>query len=348
MVVPMPFDWLRFFDAYRIPYSEHGPNTSKDNVVVRCPFCGTQDPSQHMSVSLSGRGWKCWRQPTHRGKNPARLVAALAHVDRATADRIVGNAVYIPSDFMRRMKEALVVDKMPAAKKSIGLELPREFKPFTGLPSSKPFVRYLVQDRGFSQKQVATFTQRYGLRYCARGTYRGRVIFPVYYRGRLVSWTGRTIYADEVLRYRALSSDGEKAEKEGYKPAIGSISHYLLWYDELMATDADTLVLCEGPFDALKISVLGRSRGVVATCFFTAAPTNQQLLLLGDLLPRFKRRVMILDQAGTFATGVKITNALSDAFSTLDIITYRLPPTLKDPGLFGQNSFEKFLIAINL
>lgn len=334
----MAFDWPAFLRSHRIPYRDTGANTSRDNMVVHCPFCGSQDQSEHMSINLSGKGWRCFRNSDHKGKNPARLVAALAGISLERANAMVGNAIFIPDDFGDRMK-ALVNPEAAVARK--GLAMPPEFKAFAGLPSSRPYVNYLLR-RGFSAKQIEHLTPRWDVRYCARGPYQGRIIFPIWYRGKLVAWTGRTISGNQDLRYKALTRDRERAEKEGYDPALGAISHYLLWYDQLRETNADTIVLCEGPFDALKVAVLGRRHGVVATCFFTSQPTEEQMHVLQALLPRFKRRVVMLDQSGTFATGIKITNALS----SLGVSTYTLPPTLKDPGEFDVLTYQHFLIAI--
>lgn len=335
----MAFDWISFLRSHRVPYRDSGANTSRDNLVVHCPFCGTQDPSEHMSVNLSGKGWRCFRNSDHRGKNPAPLVAMLAGITLDRANAMVGNAVFIPDDFADRMKALTSPDVVVVRD---GLAMPKEFKPFAGLPSSRPFVNYLTRRRGFTHAQVDNLTRRWGIRYAVRGSYHGRIIFPVVHRDKLVSWVGRAISGDTDLRYKALTRDQERAEKEGYDPALGAISHYVLWYDILRTTSADTIVLCEGPFDALKVCVLGRAHGVVATCFHTSQPTEEQMYILRDLLPRFKRRIVMLDQAGTFATGIRITNALS----SLGVSTYALPRRLKDPGDFDLSTFQNFLFAM--
>lgn len=336
----MAFDWIAFLASHRVAYSDTGPNTSRGNIVVHCPFCGPADHGQHMSINVEGRGWRCFRDNAHRGKNAARLVAALISMPLDRANALVGNATFIPDDFIGRMRASLGPPKEVPVP--IGLKMPEEFKAFGGrLPSERPYARYLLQ-RGFTSSQVERFTDRWEMRYCPRGSFRGRIIFPIKYKKTLVSWTGRTISANEDMRYRALSRDGERTKKEGYEPALGAISHFLLWFDYLMRADADTIVLNEGPFDALKINVLGRKEGIVATCFFTSAPTREQLMMLHELLPRFKRRIVMLDSAETLATGIRITNSLS----SFGVRSFALPRTLKDPGEFDQSTFGNFVLAL--
>lgn len=331
------FDWIRFLDQHRVEYNQSGANTSRDNVTVHCPFCGTADPSKHMSINLSGKGWRCWRNTQHRGKNPARLVQGMIGGTFERASEIVGNAIFVPDDFMARVRAQY--DPPPDIKPT-PIKLPPEFKAFSYMPSARPYEEYLRR-RGFSWKQIDRMTDRYDVRYCTRGAYSGRIIFPVRFNRQLMAWTGRTISSRDELRYRALSTDPERAAKEGYAAALGAISHYFLWYDMVSEADADTIILGEGPFDALKVNILGRREGITSTCFFTSEPTEPQIDLLHELLPRFKNRYMLLDK-GTFATGIRLARSLS----TLGIIPAQLPDGLEDPGTFDQLTFTKFVLAL--
>ena len=69
----MRFDWENFFKANRIEYRAG----SSREIVIKCPWCGVNDPSHHLSVNLDGKGFRCFRSENHRGRNPARLVQAL-------------------------------------------------------------------------------------------------------------------------------------------------------------------------------------------------------------------------------------------------------------------------------
>src|SRR4029077_17798771 len=86
------FDFIAFFKAYNVEYRESGPNVGKDHVVIHCPFCGAADEGQHLSVSLLGRGWRCFRQPVeHRGIAPHRLIRALSGLPSQTVALMVGS-----------------------------------------------------------------------------------------------------------------------------------------------------------------------------------------------------------------------------------------------------------------
>ncbi len=281
-----------------------------------------------MSINLDGEGWRCWKSPRdHVGRNPTKLVQKLLGCSWDIAKSITGvDAIHVPDDFMGKVSSLM---DPPKKQDNAPLVMPYEFKSFErGLPSSKPFVNYLQsRKRGFTSEQISTLSQTYGLRYCTSGAYHGRVMFPIKYNYNLVTWTGRSMYEVEELRYKTLSVNAEKAALEGYKPAVRAITDYLLWYDDLMTANANTLVLVEGPFDSLKVNVLGEDDGIAATCFFTMTPSDSQIDLLYELMPRFKRKYLLLDQ-GTLPMALGVITRLRP----LGIQLRQLPKQFKDPG----------------
>ena len=327
-------DWVPFFEAHNINYVTSGPNTSKGQISTKCPWCGNADESEHLSISLSGKGFRCWRQPAHAGKNPAKLIQALLNCSYEQASSLAGNAKTLPNDFMNKIKQSL--DRPEQIQKPNRLVLPSEFKKFTTLPSCRLYLEY-INRRGFT---IAD-TDAYGLYYASMGPYRGRVIFTIMYEGELVGWTGRTVFLSEMARYKTLTHDVEKAEEQGEIPAPNPISYYLLFYDHIMTSNADTIVLCEGPFDALKVNVLGKHIGAVASCFFTSSLSKEQLNLLHEILPRFKNRFLMLDE-NTFAKSARIRSDLA----ALDVDIVRMPKGVKDPGEIKSMAQLKNMLAI--
>ena len=324
----MAFDWVRFLDSNHIHYETSGKNVSRGHIAIHCPFCGSADHSQHMSLNTKHGGWNCWRNDNHSGKSPVYLVQALLTCSRERAQQIVGEAVFIPDDFLGTVQR-LVAPQGEVVRKPI--TLPPDFKRFDdALPSARRYIEYL-RERDFTPAQIDRMSQRYGLRYATGGKFKGRIIFPVTFEGKLMTYTGRTIYKDVDLRYKTLSYDPELEEV----PAVGPISDYLLFYDRLKENkrDADTLIFCEGPFDALKVNVLGRPHGIAATCFFTASPSQGQIDLAGDLMSIYKRRYLMLDQ-GTIATALRSQFDMS----TLVHRVLTLPKGIKDPGDLDERS----------
>jgi hypothetical protein len=317
------FDWIDFLQNNHIPYATSGANVSSGTAVISCPLCGHEDEGKHMVVSLRGRGWKCWRRPSeHRGREPARLISLLLRISLEQARLQVYGTANLPGDLLSSV-QALVNPPSLDAPPKTKLELLPEFVPLTASKvAARAFQNYML-GRGFYLDEL----ERFDLYYCTSGPFRARVIFPIHFNGRLVCWTGRSIKADEELRYRTLSADPEKAAKSGLPLALGQLSNYLMWYDDLIKTRANTLVLVEGPMDALKVDILGVDYGICSTCFFTAQPGPRQIDLLHTLAPRFERRYLLLDR-GTLPTALRVTRDLQ----AIDISIRQVPEGTKDPG----------------
>lgn len=330
------FDWIDFLNSYGVEYIEVGPNVSRGNVNVRCPLC-QDDPSFHLGISLNGQGWGCWRDSAHRGKSSKRLVQLLIGCTPDRAARIVGSSLSLPND-LNGSVAALLAPQEVEEKPRPSMKLPKEFLAFKDVPSSRLFRAYLNK-RGYTDKQINRFTKKYGMCYCTKGVFRGRIIFPIIHEGELVNWTGRTIYPNEELRYKTLTTKADRASVQGLDPAKGNISKYLLWYDDIYGGQHDgTLVIVEGPFDALKIRVLGNKLGVTATCFFTSMPSSTQVGLMHKLFPKFKNRCLLLDQ-GTQSKALRLEKTFGESFSGLGIDVKYLPEGVDDPGDLTKKDF---------
>jgi hypothetical protein len=329
MVRALAFDFVEFFRRHRIEYATSGPSVTKNNVAIHCPFCGGADHSQHMGVSLLGKGWRCWRNPAeHKGRHPFRLVKALLGCSTTEAMRITGTShVPVSADLLERVKQLMEGDVIESEAEALEPPvMPSTFRHLNdGLPASFPYRTYL-EARGYTDEDLP-WLDWLGLRYATRGAWKGRILFPVRVYGKLVSWTGRTIWPSEELRYRTLSVDWEKAKYGGDRPALTPINHSLLWHDSLLDADADTFVAVEGPFDALRVVQVAGDDGVFATCLFGSSPTDEQVNLLYDILPRFKHRYLLLD-GDMMAASLRV----ADQLSATGLVPRFLPEDLKDPG----------------
>lgn len=332
----MAFDWISFLEDRGIPYADSGANVSAGNIVTHCPMCGNADSGQHMSISIDGRGWRCFRDHSHAGKSAARLVQALIGCSWQQAHDIVGTTAFLPGadEFADRVRKALSSEQSTPREP---LKFLTEFRAITESPVLRPYWQYLAsRTGGFSREAISTLTNRYGLRVATLGPFQGRIIFPVYAGKELVSWTGRTISKTNPIRYKSLSDDPDKSKASGLPCALGPISDYLLFERRLRKTNAETIYLCEGPFDALRLCVLGRAVGVVSTCFFTSSPSYAQVSRLHELLPRFKRRILLLDN-GMVSQTLKTLATLS----ALDVVSIKMPRGVKDPGDISEAQFMK-------
>jgi hypothetical protein len=315
----MSFDWRTFLDAHGIHYVEKGRNVSKGNLAIKCPIC-TDDPSEHMNVSLYGYGYACWRDAEHRGHNNAVLVQKLLSCTWSEATSIVSDdAVVVPTMTTFREQSERFLAKYGHQTGTRRLKLPDTWVPLHepgGVMRS--LVLEYVKSRGYSEHDALALAKRYDIHYTPGGSWTRRVLWPVRDGGgKLVNYIGRSISRNPHLRYKTL----------GTTEAGSRVSDCLFDLHNLVTASGEALVITEGPFDAMRIGWLGETLGVFATCIFTINMSERQLDLVRMLARRFTRTFVLLDN-GALLQATRAQTYLSD----IGCRRLSIPEGVKDPG----------------
>lgn len=279
-------NWRRILDDAGIEYVERGANVKRGELNIGCPFCGSADPSYHMGLNQITGWWACWRNVEHRGKSPVRLLVKLLRIPYKRALELAGlDDSYVDPDGFDGILDRL---KSPAKKEeedSRVLNLPEEFVRIDRRARCRGAVSYLVDGRGFLEEDLDELVELYSLFTAFRGEQSGRVIFPYFERGSLVTWTGRAIGSSRI-RYKDLSPE----------IAITPNKKTLYNFDSLLV-GAEILLVVEGPMDALKLDFYGRDWGVRAVGLSTNSVQQEQIYRLEEHQNRFRRILVMMDSA---------------------------------------------------
>jgi len=283
------FDWLALLRERGINYVDRGPNVKRGELNIRCPWCGSADPSHHLGLNLETGWYACWRNSSHRGKSPVRLLMQLLRASYGEAREIagLGDDYVDPEGFdavAARLLGRMRGEVKKAPERPLYLELPREFLIIDGSVGTRRFWNYLY-DRGFASRDIELLCQTYCLRACRTGRFGGRVIFPFLVGGHVVTWTGRAI-GPSTARYLDLSLD----------ESVAGPKHTLYNHDSA-AQGGRVLVLQEGPVDAVKVDFYGREFGVRSVGLSTNTVSDDQSYLLQELADGFDRVLVMMDQA---------------------------------------------------
>lgn len=311
-------DWIQFFEDNGIDYATRGPNTRKDEISIPCPWCGDDDPSQHLSINLTKGVYGCWRNATHKGASAPRLIAALVGCGMAQARLIAAQYEHAnPDDLSQALASLTPTSEAP--KPFTRLTLPADTRPIAKTGITERFWRYLAR-RHFDD--VDGLIARYGLRCCLTGRWKDRILIPFYHDGELVGWTARAI-GNPVNAPRYLSSG------DAIKKTIFNHDHLL---------GGHVLFIVEGPFDALKLDFYGTKLGADATCVFGTHMSMDQIYLLSRIGRTYDKVVILLDK-----DAVEPAFYAEDWLQAKNVKIGQLPDGVKDAGEMAPQRVVEFI-----
>ena len=313
-------DWIDFLDSCGVEYVE-GPKgqVRKGHVGIQCPRC-RDDEKFHFNIELdTGRIRGCWRDKNH-WMSPPQLVGHLAGVSTVEAKRILADGD-VPVDVSPRTLLDRLEKDDDVEKDLDVLTWPDEARPFgSKTRQEQPYVNYLKR-RGFLNPYDPT--ARFGLRWCPRGKWSHRILFPLYrVDGELAGWTGRDITGTSKVKYRT-------------HPPGDAVSRLAFGYDPEVT--GRSLVLVEGPVDACKVEVYG-GPGTYALALLGLNVGPRKLALVDAVAQGFRRVVILLDD-GAQAQALDLAYQLTH----LDPIMGHLPPGVADPGDLRHDEVSRVL-----
>lgn len=317
------FDFIALLDRNHIEYVDSGPNVKRGNVNIKCPFCGPRDPSHHLGIDPDTNYWACWRDKTHRGKSPIRLVMALLRCDYDTAKNIVvDKSDTLDESVLSSIAEGSYFNSQDYGQEgqdsdNASLQYPNTIRPFDGkYRVEDKFKGYLRDVRGFTE--VDSLIRAYKLAYAVTGRFSDRIIFPYFGEGtRMVTFSGRSIHRGSSLRYKELSKDE-------------SIIHskQTLYNANLALSGGKVLFVVEGPMDVLKLDHYGKHLGCRSVGLSSVALQDSQLLLMMKLASKFDRTCLVVDD-GYVSQQQQILDAMEVVTPTIPV---SLEDCLEDPG----------------
>jgi len=326
--------WRDLLTEKRIPFIERGPNVKRGEINIRCPFCGAADPSYHMGLNPETGYWACWRNESHRGKSPVRLLMSLLRVPFYEARKIAGldNTYVDPDGFSAIAARILRGDPTETADRvsqTRFLRFPRSFRKIDAVDGWKYF-RYLRDDRGFgpwTRKLIDDYQLMFDY---GHGDWEYRVIFPFFVDTKLVAWTGRAIGSTR-LRYRDLEIDECLIEPK----------HTFYNHDALLE-GGKAVIVVEGPMDVLKLDYYGRRLGIRAVGLCTASMSEDQALILYEAAPLFERVYFMMDTASELdlVASIRMRGKVSHIPNSQPLV---VPFDKKDAGALTTAEAEEFL-----
>lgn len=284
-------NYLKLFNDYQIPFTT---KVNKGWVNVRCPFCS--DIHTCGGFNISKNYYNCWICGSHDWREALKKILVL---DNASLNRLL--SIYADTDEKFQKINNIKHSSLPYC-----LDLPTD----TFSVEERKYLR----DRNFSPSFLH---RKYGIVGGGKiGKWNNRIIIPFYYNGRLVSWTGRSIFDNAFLE----KNDLPRYKNLSVGQSIMNPKHIFFNLDNSPGRD---VALAEGPFDVLRM-------GDNFISGFGIDYTEEQLFLLHR---RFDRVFILFDnEAGAQAKAKKIGISLVSMGLDVEIIDAYADYGVKDAG----------------
>lgn len=293
------FNYIKFFEDYNIEYWTEGENVPTGGVNTRCYSCS--DKSNHLV--WNGYSTFCWKCHKHSLYKSIKDML-----------QIEGKEVYkILNEYQTSDVSTPNLNHEPKKYNNKSIDVP-------GMKLLKPHYNYL-EGRGFDAKYIenkydlrATLSEGEGYAY--------RIIIPIYYQNRIVSYLGRDFTNRQKLRYMTC-----KPEKE-------IIPHKNILYN-LDNCNYRTAIVVEGTMDAMKL-------GDNCCATFGTAFKKEQLLLLREKFDKIFTMFDGDDEAQKHAS------ILANKFNLLGGKTENIRLESGDPGEMSLEEVKELKRDLNL
>lgn len=290
------FNFRAFLDEYGIEYYE-GDYPHKHCrpgwINMECPRC-TGNPGLHLGVSENSGQFVCWR---------CGFIPLLEAIRKFTGcnwnqARQIARQFGATKQYKRYRKEP--------KEKDIDVEFPKGTLDY--FPKTH---RKYLENRNFDPDYLI---DTWNLRATGNlGKYKNRIIVPIYYKNRLMSYQGRDITGKAEAKYMACEQENERRHHK-----------YCLYGLDVVASES--VIVVEGVTDVWRLGP-----GAVAT--FGIKYTETQLLLL---YYNFKRIFILFDVTDPESSeqGKKLAAHLSVLGKEAEVVKYDQD---KDPGDLSDN-----------
>jgi len=209
-------------DRYDIKYWTSGKNVSTGSINIQCPFRDCEDHSNHLGIFTDTLFYHCWK--CNRKGHFSFLLSILTNLTKEECSEII-------EEEKSNLGLSEVTEKEEVKKEQrLVTPLPEYFEKIhqgTQLPLLNRYIRRRKLSLDLLiEKQCG---------YCRVGQYMNRLIIPVFFKGKQVSFVAADMTRTAYLKY--INAGTAKEE-------------YLYGYDEAVG---DIIVVTEGILDAWRV-----------------------------------------------------------------------------------------------
>lgn len=279
------FNIVSFLEDNDIYHRFSGKNVGKNYVGFRCPFC--EGDGEHGGVNLTHKHFSCFQ--CAETASPPNLAKQILNCSWAKAYAVVRN-------YSSKTSSSWATIPAVRGRSPRPVHLPALVGPLSG-----PGGHYL-SSRGFDSKAIEA---KYGVKESGPvGDYKFRLIIPVYFNKKLVSFTSRDYTGKGEPKYK------EQPVDEAMIPVKDCLYN--------IDTVKDKLLIVEGPADVWRMG-----DGAVSLFGIHCSEKQQEILFrwwIHILRPPRKKKVVLLLDPKTRKVADKLYYALISFIRDIKIV----------------------------
>jgi len=287
-------------------------NVSTGFIGIKCPFC--EDGSNHCGIAIDAGNFSCWR--CHESGPFIKLLRKLAGESEEYCQELInGVDLQFKEDSLETIEK--IINPPPMDKNSGG-------RKFEGLPQFfeeiKVGINFSLLYSYLERRKISLNTViKYHCGICKFGKYMNRMIIPVIFNGKIVSYQAADLTGFANLKYNTASGD---------------INQYLYNYDSIK--DSRRIIITEGIPDCWRC-------GDDAVCSFGAHFTSKQFKLILDKKPN---ELIFCRDEDYYTKEIEYNSEVGQFMPFIKNIKVVKFPAGEDPDSFGAKFGEQALIDL--
>lgn len=244
-------DIIRFYDDYNIEYATEGLKQCRDGWAnIECPFC-VGNPGPHLGFNIEDNYFVCWRCGWKSNVTVISKLLKVSYDDAKLIEARYGGSASVLDKTTRQAKVGTLSYKI------LGEECQKAHRSYLKQRNYSP--KQLIND--FHLRGTGPVSIMDGLNFARR------IVVPIFWEGREVSFISRDITQRHALRYIVCPEEREQ------------IKHKHILFAHPDTFQRDTCILVEGVFDVFRFGV-----GAVATLGIKY--TREQVRLISTLFKK--------------------------------------------------------------
>jgi len=178
------FDVTAFLEDRNIPYKTRGKNIAAGWIGIKCLWCS--DHSFHLGINLTNNGFNCWK--CGEKGDAVKLVSEIEKCNRSMAYKITRQFLNLTAALEQQKRVKVYSEHIDLSE--LSQEIPLSHREYLNSRNFDP--DYLIKKYHLLAGDTT-------------GSFRYRIVAPIYLRRELVSLVGRDITNMSSQRYKALA-----------------------------------------------------------------------------------------------------------------------------------------------